>query len=200
MASIDLGCRAYAAWLRQDVLGCWRGHSISRAGAFGRVIRGGIRYSHDEAKNPIVSGTTLNLPTMQSDKFAPRVVVRYTPTDDSSVYASWSRGFKSGFYNVVGFPGFTLDQATVSPETIDAYEVGYKYASRGLSFDLASYYYDYKDLRYSGFSAGPIRRACTYGNNVTDTDYRTVLQATQAGIGNVWGAPATYGAEVKARF
>jgi iron complex outermembrane receptor protein len=39
-----------------------------------------------------------------------------------------------------------------------------------------------------------------YGNNVTNTDYRSSVQATQGGIGNTWGAPATYGAEVRVRF
>jgi hypothetical protein len=35
---------------------------------------------------------------------------------------------------------------------------------------------------------------------VTDTNYRTSVQATQGGIGNTWGDPATYGAEVRVRF
>jgi iron complex outermembrane receptor protein len=39
-----------------------------------------------------------------------------------------------------------------------------------------------------------------YGDNVTDTTYRTSAFATQDGAGNAWGAPATYGAEIKFQF
>jgi len=47
--------------------------------------------------------------------------------------------------------------------------------------------------------SGPYSLAI-YGNNVTDTDYRTVAQISQAGAGNLWGAPATYGAEIRVHF
>ncbi len=125
-------------------------------------LTAGVRYSHDVAEKAKVSqagcATTPGdvclptpLPTMTTNSASPRAVVRYTPTENSSVYASWSRGFKAGVFNDIGpFPN--LAAATVKPETINAYEVGYKYAAHGLALDLAGFYYDYKDLQIEGFN------------------------------------------------
>lgn len=65
-------------------------------------------------------------------------------TDGALVYASYSRGFKSGMYSP-----FTATSPAVSPEKIDAYEVGTKLdlLDRTLRLNLSAYYYDYKDLQ-----------------------------------------------------
>lgn len=39
-----------------------------------------------------------------------------------------------------------------------------------------------------------------YGDNVTDEEYRTMAQANATGIGAGWGAPATAGVSIRARF
>ena len=87
--------------------------------------------------------------TLKKDTVTPRVVLRYKPTDESSVYASFTRGYKAGILNVGG-----LSQQPVKPETINAYEVGYKYDDRTFAVDLASFYYDYKNLQVSSFQSG----------------------------------------------
>jgi iron complex outermembrane recepter protein len=94
-------------------------------------------------------GTVVPVKDLKNDSFTPRLVLRYKPTEDSSVYASYTRGFKAGILNVGG-----LSQVPVKPETIDAFEVGYKFSDRALSLDLAAYYYDYKNLQVSSYQNG----------------------------------------------
>jgi iron complex outermembrane recepter protein len=94
-------------------------------------------------------GTVIPVETLKNDDFTPRAVVRYKPSDESSAYASFSRGYKAGILNVGG-----LSQQPVKPETINAYEVGYKFDNRTVAFDLATFYYDYKNLQVSSFQSG----------------------------------------------
>lgn len=136
-------------------------------------ITGGARYSHDVVSDayfnttfaqttykdengntvPLPPGTLpqtrIDVPNLKDDRVTPRVVLRYTPTDLSSVYASYTRGYKAGILNVGG-----ASLQPVKPETIDAFEVGFKYDDRTLSVDLASYYYFYNDLQVSSFQSG----------------------------------------------
>ena len=60
--------------------------------------------------------------------------------------------------------------------------------------------YELLGLRAEWTNPSGLYTLAVYGDNVTDTNYRTYLQATQGGIGNAWGAPAMYGAEVKVHF
>jgi iron complex outermembrane receptor protein len=77
------------------------------------------------------------------DEFTPRVVLRYAPSEYSSVYGSFSQGFMSGnyTYTTVG------PQEPVDPEKITQYEVGYKTSAGSWSFDTAGFFSDYQDLQ-----------------------------------------------------
>jgi iron complex outermembrane recepter protein len=94
-------------------------------------------------------GTQVPVAKLTNDSFIPRVVVRYQPSDVMSVYASFTKGFKGGILNVGG-----LSQLPVEPEKINAYEFGFKYDNRVVSFDLAGFYYDYSNLQVSSFQSG----------------------------------------------
>jgi iron complex outermembrane receptor protein len=66
----------------------------------------------------------------------------------SSLYASYSRGYKSGGYNA----GYSTSPAqaadsTYSPETLNAWEVGSKlqFWQNNAQLNLAAFYYDYQD-------------------------------------------------------
>lgn len=48
----------------------------------------------------------------------------------------------------------TTGPAPVAPESLNAFEAGFKYAGRGLTFNLAGWYYDYKDLQVSSYIVG----------------------------------------------
>lgn len=77
--------------------------------------------------------------------FTPHGVIRYEVAPRSNVYASVSRGFRSGGYQPTAVQPALL--APFKPEKITAYEVGFKTAQSGFRFDIAAFYYDYKDLQ-----------------------------------------------------
>ncbi|MEJ5978853.1 TonB-dependent receptor [Novosphingobium sp. PS1R-30] len=150
-------------------------------------VTAGARYAHDEVVDakyvvgPLSSGgaplTAISVPSIKSDRVTPRFVLRYKPSDQSSIYASFTRGYKAAVIdaggscqNPVNLPspsnptgaGFTCND--VKPEKIDAYEVGFKYGSQGLSLEAAGFYYDYKNLQisvYSGSGLASITNAAT---------------------------------------
>jgi outer membrane receptor protein involved in Fe transport len=84
-----------------------------------------------------------------------RAVVDWKPqtsfSEDTLVYASYSRGYKAGGINPAFDP--TLFQAPTGfrPETIDSFEIGTKNTFLGGSFraNLSAFYYNYKDLQIS---------------------------------------------------
>lgn len=81
---------------------------------------------------------------------SPRLALRYMISDDANVYASYSRGFKSGLFNSSQF----FVEESVRPEIVDSIEVGFKgRIADGLTIGLAGYYYDYKDIQVTTFQA-----------------------------------------------
>jgi iron complex outermembrane receptor protein len=94
-------------------------------------------------------GTVIPVDDLKNNKFTPRAVLRYKPSDESSVYASYTAGYKAGILNVGG-----LSQLPVKPEDIDAFELGYKFDNHKFGVDLAGFYYDYKNLQVSSFQSG----------------------------------------------
>jgi iron complex outermembrane receptor protein len=117
----------------------------------------GARYSHD-----IVDGAYYNssfsaaknfVPSIDNNKATPRAVVRFKPTDDSTLYASYTEGYKARIIDVGGScqdpPAYKCNP--IDPETVNAYEVGYKVETHRFSNDMAAYYYDYKNLQVSEY-------------------------------------------------
>jgi len=108
----------------------------------------------------------------------PRVIVRYTPGDDHTVFASYTEGYKSGGFGTfslinptTGEPAFQwfgfgdLDPLTpddgfvpaqFKPEDVKSYEVGYKgyLASGSVALDLTAFLYEYTDLQVNYFDGG----------------------------------------------
>ncbi|MEW9854331.1 TonB-dependent receptor domain-containing protein [Novosphingobium sp. M1R2S20] len=92
------------------------------------------------------------------DRFTPRLVVRYKPSSRSSIYASFTRGYKAALLDVGGScqnPPYVCTR--VRPESVDAYEIGFKYEAPGFSVEGAGFYYDYQDLQVSIYEAGTAR-------------------------------------------
>lgn len=116
-------------------------------------VTAGARYGHDEVKdayfNIPVAQSQVRVPDYTTNRVTPRIVLRYKPSDTSSVYASYSQGYKAGILNVGG-----QSLVPIKPEDIDALETGYKYDGERLSFDLAAYYYFYRNLQVSSFQSG----------------------------------------------
>lgn len=87
-------------------------------------------------------------------KLTYRAILDHKFSRDIMGYASYSRGFKSGGYNLPE-PGDRSVVAPVRPEVLDAFEVGFKSVllDGALTFNMAAFYYDYKDMAVS-VSAG----------------------------------------------
>ena len=77
-----------------------------------------------------------------------RAVLNYNITDDNLLYASYSRGYKSGGINPPLSPIFTVPEA-FNPEFVNAFEVGSKNTFGKVQLNLTGFYYQYKDLQLS---------------------------------------------------
>lgn len=119
------------------------------------LIAGG-RYTHDRIRLLLeqVPGVTNALPlnllpfrdAVTFKKFTPKAAVQWNIDSERMLYASYSRGFKSGGFSNPATP----PNMVVKPEVLDNYEIGLKgTVGRMLSFALSGFYYDYKNLQVS---------------------------------------------------
>ncbi|MEM9880555.1 MAG: TonB-dependent receptor, partial [Pseudomonadota bacterium] len=90
------------------------------------------------------------------DAFTPKVALSFQATDDVLLYASASRGFKSGGFsgranNDFGFQPFR-------PEFVWSYEAGVKSAWQDgrVIANLAYFYNDYTDIQVTSFGSDPV--------------------------------------------
>lgn len=79
-----------------------------------------------------------------------RAVIDFQVTPDNLLYASYSRGYKSGGINPPLQPIFNVSES-FGPESIDAFEIGSKntLANGALQLNATAFYYKYKDLQLS---------------------------------------------------
>ena len=85
------------------------------------------------------------------DDITGRAVLDYKISDDNLIYASYSRGYKSGGFNPpVQVPGVTVPDA-FAPEIINSFEIGSKntFANGKMTLNLTGFYYKYKGLQLS---------------------------------------------------
>lgn len=77
-----------------------------------------------------------------------RAVLDYAITPDNLVYASYSRGYKSGGINPPLSPVFSVPEG-FKPEFVNAFEIGSKNQFGNVTLNLTGFYYQYKDLQLS---------------------------------------------------
>jgi len=84
------------------------------------------------------------------DEFTGRLVGEYRFTEDNMVYASYSRGYKSGGINPPVAPEFDVPR-TFDSEILNAFEIGSRNTFDGGRFQLnaSAFYYDYGGLQLS---------------------------------------------------
>lgn len=131
----------------------------------------GLRYTQDEktfdqyytrtSLNPANLGASfpgfpfiVNNLKQKFDAFTPKFGVDYQITPTAMIYASATRGFKSGGVNSTSNNPLTL---TFAPESIWSYEGGIKsdWFDRRLRVNITAFKYDYKDLQVQSLvSAG----------------------------------------------
>ncbi len=141
----------------------------------------GGRWSHDNKKlsNGFAPNVLINPDTVQAsqfalvgqgnanfNKFTPKVGIDFRPNNDTMLYASWSRGYRSG-----GFSPRAATAATAStpfqPETVDSFEVGAKFSAldRKLQLNFAGYVSDYKNMQQNlTVPGGPTGNQTITGN------------------------------------
>lgn len=114
-------------------------------------LTGGLRYTHDKAS---ASGETVLDTTPpflapgappgrnSDDRLTFKASADYQLTDRVLLYGSFSRGYKTGNYNLLTY---TSDVPT-KPETLDAFEIGMKgdFLDRRLRLNIAAFHYDLK--------------------------------------------------------
>lgn len=122
----------------------------------------GLRYSTEDKVADQFSDFGFIPPLNQSlsedsDALTPRFAIEYFPHDNAMIYASATRGFKSGGFTFNGF------QSNFDPEFVWAYEGGVKtqFADNRVQANLSAFYYDYSDLQVSKLenNAGVITNA-----------------------------------------
>jgi iron complex outermembrane recepter protein len=110
----------------------------------------GGRYTHDKKKlrNAFATTGLVGQGSGSFSKFTPKVGVDYRPNDDTMIYASWSRGYRSGGFSPRAATAITANVA-YQPEVVDSYEVGTKLdlLDRRLQFNVAAFYSKYNDLQ-----------------------------------------------------
>ena len=110
----------------------------------------GGRYTSDrkELSNRFATSGVVGDGKASFNKFTPKIGVDYRPDANTMLYASWSRGYRSG--------GFSPRAATTTtagtpygPETVDSYEIGTKLDlfDRMLQFNVAAFVSKYSDLQ-----------------------------------------------------
>lgn len=141
----------------------------------------GGRWSHDNKKlwNGFAPNVLVDPATVARSKFAavgsgdasfskftPKAGIDFRPSNDVMLYASWSRGYRSG-----GFSPRAATAATAStpfqPETVDAYELGAKFslADGKVQLNFAGFVSDYKNMQQNlTVPGGPTGNQTITGN------------------------------------
>lgn len=86
--------------------------------------------------------------TVSFAEWTGRAVLNYEITPDNMVYASYSRGYKSGGINPPLSPVFAVPES-FTPEFVNAFEIGSKNNFGKIQLNVTGFYYDYKDLQLS---------------------------------------------------
>ncbi len=150
------------------------------------VITGGIRYTDEtktlsirdsrpacNAAGPLpancVSDPNLFAPSgvaiprsQQAKIWTPRLAINFKPNDDLLIFASATRGFKSGGWNARGTSATTL--LPFGPEKIWSYEAGIKSElfDKRVRANLTVYQADVKDLQTPSALVNPVTGAITF--------------------------------------
>lgn len=161
--------------------------------AFGDfTLTAGLRYSDEQkdatldfafasaaAPGPLANSVLVSY-DQQADfnALTPRFVLDYQATDDTMLYASVTRGFKSGGFSLLDNP-----LNSFSEEFIWSYEIGTKSRlfDNRLELNTSAFYYDYTDQQLSQVTS-------------------LATQTTNAGSSTVWGIEAEFKALLTDNF
>jgi iron complex outermembrane receptor protein len=98
----------------------------------------GARYNIEKKDYSIVRGVASVLRDRTYKTFTPRVGLRYSLSSNSSIYGTFSKGFKSGGFDGILAAG-ALAVNPVFPEKVDAFEAGFNYGKGSTSFAASAF-------------------------------------------------------------
>ena len=150
-------------------------------------LSGGARWTQEE-KNGVVNNQSFGdisfaVPTLTVgfDKtitftnLSPKVSLDYKLTDDVLVYGLWSRGFKSGGYNIRASV-LPNSQLPYQDEQVDSLEIGSKmsFLDQRMFLNLAYFHNKYKDIQLSVFTSCVVGSVTTFCGDFTNAGKGTV--------------------------
>ena len=108
--------------------------------------------------------------TLDEDNVAWRGALTWEPNDDTLLYASVSRGYKSGS-TPVNAANIATQNRPARQEQLTAYEVGTKLAlaNNAFNLNLAGFYYDYVDKQLAVYFADPIYTTLLRLDNIPES-------------------------------
>lgn len=136
---------------RAVCLGCAAGLTPDQLGSFTPALDITSTLASFAPAPGVASATTIDPVTGMArrvlddswNSFSGTAGIQWRPAEDSLVYASYSRGYKSGGFNSGGL--------TASPRTgsehVNAYQIGVKQGFGRVQLNVAGYYYDYSGLQ-----------------------------------------------------
>ena len=96
------------------------------------------------------------------DEFTGTAILSWKPTPDLMTYASYSRGYKAGGFNLdrsalsnpVAFNAAAINPSVLqfAEETVNAYEVGAKYSTREFGLSLAAFRQEFTNFQLNTFN------------------------------------------------
>ncbi|UYH54011.1 TonB-dependent receptor [Qipengyuania sp. SS22] len=108
-----------------------------------------------------LDGVTL-ADSRDEDEFTGTAILSWKPDPDWLVYGSFSKGYKAGGFNLdrsalavpVAFDATTLNPTALQfdAETVDAFEVGVKYAARDWGFSIAGFRQEFSNFQLNTFN------------------------------------------------
>ena len=138
---------------------------------FSETLEGSLslRYDEDEREN-----TTLTEPLYDPtggivtqgevrkktwDELQPKVTLRYRPSNDTTIYGGFSRGFRSGGFNQSGVGAAVIEPGVedlFDAQVADTYEIGLKsvFAEGRFTTALSAYYTDFENAYFFFFDPG----------------------------------------------
>jgi len=92
----------------------------------------------------------------KEDEFSGTAVVSFEATDDLLTYASYSRGYKAGGFNLdrsaLSATAPSAEQLKFEPELVDAFEVGAKFNGSSFDLNVAAFYQVFDQFQLNTFN------------------------------------------------
>jgi iron complex outermembrane receptor protein len=131
------------------------------------ILVAGIRYSWEEREYQGSVESVQPLPMIgKADfhAFTPRFSIRYKVADQTDVYFTYSKGFKSGLFDTTSF-----SDHVIQPETLKAYELGIKSDPLpSLQVSASVYHYDVFNLQVQTNTASGVSALSNAGSAEID--------------------------------